>query len=133
MQPTLHRTRTFVREARKTTPYVCINYSTGHIEMKGVSHAENVFTFFNPIYEAIRYFAIFPSTQIVADFSFEYFNTSSARSIFMILKEMKELQKRGRQLTINWHYEEGDDDMQETGEDFEELIGLKFNYIEVED
>ncbi len=125
--------QSFVREAKKTTPYVQINYETGHMEMKGVSHPENVFTFYNPIYDAIRDFAKEPLQELVFDFSLEYFNTSSARCIFVILKEIKNLGRGGKKLTINWHYEEEDDDMLETGEDFQELIEIHFNFIEIED
>ncbi len=125
--------RPFVREAKNNTPFVHINYEQGHIEMKGVSHPENVFTFYNPIYEAIREMGRTPLQEIKVDFSLEYFNTSSARCIFMILKEIKNLGHGGKQLTVNWHYEEDDDDMLETGEDFQELIELPFNFIEIEE
>lgn len=123
----------FVREARSTTPFIHINYDTGHFEMKGVSHPENVFTFYNPVYEAIRVLAKAPLQEIMADFSMEYFNTSSARCIFMILKELKAISRTGKNVKVNWHYEENDDDMLETGEDFQELIEMPFNFIEVED
>ena len=83
--------------------------------------------------EAIKLVAKAPTAEVVADFSLEYFNTSSARCIFMILKEIKNLGLGGKHLTVNWHYEEGDDDMLETGEDFQELIELPFNFIEVEE
>lgn len=125
--------RPFTREAKNNTPYVHIDYETGHIEMKGVSHPENVFTFYNPLYEAIKELGKTSNREIVADFALEYFNTSSARCIFMILKEIKNLGRGGKHLTVNWHYEEEDDDMLETGEDFQELIELPFNFIEIEE
>lgn len=124
--------RPFIREAKSTTPYVAINYTTGHIELRGVSHPENVFTFYNPIFQAIKLLAEEPVKEIVVDFLFEYFNTSSARCLFLILKEVKELGLHGKQIRVNWHYEEEDDDMLETGEDFQELIELPFNFVAVE-
>lgn len=122
----------FVREAKKTTPYVLIDYNNGHIQLKGVSHPENVFTFYNPIFQAVKTLGKEPINEIVVDFMLEYFNTSSARSIFMLLKEIKTLGRGGKNLTINWHYEEEDEDMLETGEDFQELVEMPFNFIEVE-
>lgn len=125
--------RPFVREAKPTTPYVHMNYETGHIQMKGVSHPENVFTFYNPIYEAIRSFGRVPTNEVVIDFALEYFNTSSARSLFMFFKEVKKLNTFGKKITVNWHYEEDDEDMMETGEDFQELVSIPFNFVAVEE
>ena len=122
----------FVREARNTTPYVRIDYAIGHIQFKGVSHPENVFTFYNPIFQAIKEMSKVPLQEVVVDFALEYFNTSSARCLFMILKEVKALGHGGKKITINWHYEDEDEDMLETGEDFQELIELPFNFIEEE-
>jgi hypothetical protein len=123
----------FTREPKATTPYIHINYETGHFEMRGVSHPENVFTFYNPVYEGIRELAKAPVREVVIDFAMEYFNTSSARCIFMMLKEIKNVGRSGKYLKINWIYEEDDEDMLETGEDFQELIELEFNFVAVED
>lgn len=119
----------FVREAKATTPYVRIDYDTGNIELKGVSHPENVFTFYNPLFDAIKAFNKEPVDQVVINFSLEYFNTSSARCLFLILKEIKALGMTGKNVTVNWFYEEEDEDMLETGEDFQELIELPFNFM----
>lgn len=125
--------RPFIREAKSTTPYVEIDYNNGHIQLRGVSHPENVFTFYNPIFQAIKELARQPVQEVVVDFMLEYFNTSSARCLFLVLKEVKALGLSGRHLTINWHYEEEDEDMLETGEDFQELIEMPFNFVEVEE
>ena len=119
----------FVREAKSNTPYIHVDYEQGRVEMKGVSHPENVFIFYNPVFQAIKDFSKSTSTEVTADFALEYFNTSSARCLFLMLKELKELAMTGKHVTINWHYEEADEDMLETGEDFEELIEMSFNYI----
>ena len=121
----------FVREAKKNTPYVNVDYDTGHVAIKGVSHPENVFIFYNPVIQAIKDFKKNLNRDVMVDFSLEYFNTSSARCLFLILKELKDLSLGGKKITINWHYEEADEDMLETGEDFEELIEMNFNYITI--
>ncbi len=121
--------QSFVREAKGKTPSILVDYEEGHIELKGVSHPENVFVFYNPVFQAIKDFSKTNTMQIVVDFQLEYFNTSSARCLFLIFKELKELAYSGKNVVINWHYEEEDEDMMETGEDFEELIEMSFNYI----
>jgi hypothetical protein len=49
------------------------------------------------------------------------------------LKRLSKLEANGKELTVNWFYEEGDDDMMEAGEDFCDLLDLDFNFIEIED
>ena len=51
----------------------------------------------------------------------------------MMLKHFKNLIDGGVQIEINWFYEEGDDKMQEDGEDLADAVDLEFNYIEMED
>ena len=68
---------------------------------------------------------------IRVDLSFMYFNTSSSKCLFDLFKTLKQLKKNGKDVEINWYYEEDDDDMMETGEDFADLLGLDFNFVEV--
>lgn len=71
--------------------------------------------------------------SITANFAFEYFNTSSSKCLFDILKRLADFQRNGMIVNVNWFYEEDDEDMRETGEDYEDVLGLEFNYIEIED
>ena len=34
---------------------------------------------------------------------------------------------------INWHFEEDDEDMEEAGEDYQAIIQVPFNMVEVEE
>ena len=36
-------------------------------------------------------------------------------------------------ITINWHYEEDDEDMLEAGEDYQAIINIPFKMIEMEE
>lgn len=69
------------------------------------------------------------SREIIMDFRLEYFNTSSAKTFFEIFKRLSYLNKNGHKVTVNWYAEENDEDLIETGEDFEELTSLNFNYL----
>jgi hypothetical protein len=52
--------------------------------------------------------------------------------IYTILEILKGIKKLGFGLTINWLYDEGDDQMREDGEELSEAIELMFNLVEVE-
>jgi len=44
-----------------------------------------------------------------------------------ILKTVASMKKAGGQVTINWYYDEDDEDMLESGENYQEIINIPFN------
>ena len=61
----------------------------------------------------------------------EYFNTSSSKCILDVFKKLETLS--GTEVSVKWYYEEDDEDMLEAGEDYEAIIDLPFEMIEVEE
>ncbi len=49
-----------------------------------------------------------------------------------ILRELSELLTEGRDLKVNWYYEEGDDDILERGEYYSSILDLEINFIETD-
>ena len=123
----------FTKEPTRTTPYVNINHESGVFEIQGTSSPEHAMAFYDPVYQAIAEFSTHPSEKIEAHFRMIYFNTSSARCIFKIIKEFKDLADQGKEVVINWHFEEDDDDMEDTGRDFMDLIDMPFNFVAEEE
>ena len=119
-------------EATKTSPYILLDSESKKIELKGKSTPENAVQFYYPIINNIKKLFSEVSGKVVVEVALEYFNTSSSKCLFDMLKVLKTLDNDGRQITVNWYYEEDDEDMIETGEDFEDLLGLTFNYIELD-
>ena len=60
----------------------------------------------------------------------EYFNTSSSKCIYDLLKEVKSLENKGKEVVVRWYYDEDDEDMLEAGEDYSDLLDLHFRFIE---
>jgi len=72
-----------------------------------------------------------PVSATTFDVQLEYFNTSSSKCLVEIFRR---LEKIGNQsISVNWFYEEDDEDMQESGEDFKEIIDLNINLIMLEE
>jgi len=71
-----------------------------------------------------------PKDITTLDIELEYFNSGSSKAILHILRALVDITKKERKLTINWYYEEGDDDIMERGEYYESILGFKFNFIE---
>jgi len=51
--------------------------------------------------------------------------------MIQILRTLRNLIREGVDVNIDWYFEEGDDKMQDDGEDLAEAVELNFNYIEV--
>ena len=46
---------------------------------------------------------------------------------------LETLHEDGKNISVEWHYEEDDEDMAEAGEDYQAIIDLPFKMIEVEE
>lgn len=120
-------------EPTRTTPLINFDPEEGLLEMKGRSSPENSPQFYQRLMENLDEFVNAANKDLIANFSFEYFNTSSSKSLFDVLKRLSKLEAKGREVTVNWYYEEGDDDMMEAGEDYSDLLDLEFNFFEIEE
>lgn len=117
-------------EPTRITPFVEMDSEQGFFNLRGRSSPESCLQFFTPVIDSLREY--FPERErITANFDLEYFNTSSSRWVFNILKELEQFSQKGKNVTVNWYYQDWDDDMKYTGEDYEELVGMEFNYIEI--
>lgn len=110
------------------TPAIYFNPSKGILDIKGRSSPENTPSFYSPIKSAIN-------TDLNADrlnvrLRLEYFNTSSSKCLFDILRSVKSIQETGKEVNIKWYYEEDDEDMMEAGEDYSEILDLPFVFVE---
>ena len=99
---------------------------TGHFEMVGSSYPENAFEFFAPVMLWVERFIAEVHRPIVLDLKLEYLNTSSSKCILDLFKTLEDYVRQGGKVNVNWYYEESDEDMLETGEEFLEDLDLPF-------
>jgi len=116
-----------------TTPFINFDHTTGVIKMEGRSIPENVIDFYQPILRWIDEYAQNPLPQTLVHMKFEYFNTSSSKRIFDIMKKLEKMAiDTGTKVTINWYFEEDDEDIYFAGNDYKALINkVDFNLIEL--
>lgn len=120
-------------EPTRTTPLVNFDPDEGILEMKGRSSPENSIEFYQKVLDNLDEYAFSGGEQFTANIAFEYFNTSSSKCLFDVFKRLSKIEDSGKTITINWYYEEGDDDMMEAGEDYSDLLDLDFNFREIEE
>ena len=116
-------------EATPITPFVLFNTDNGVLELRGRSSPDNSLGFYSPIFKFIDYYLEKPVERLKINVNLEYFNTSSLKCIFQMLKKLSDISKGGTEIEVNWFYEEEDEDMLETGEDIADLLNLDFNFV----
>ena len=84
-----------------------------------------------PQVEFIESYSESPNSSTVLNVQLEYFNTSSSKCILDVFKKLESV--TGSEVSVKWYYEEDDEDMLEAGEDYEAIIDLPFEMIEVEE
>lgn len=118
-------------ESTKRTPNVLLDPS-GRIRIGGRSIPEDASKFYDNILNWVLDYCHTPSDSTVVDIELEYFNSGSAKFVMQILRELSELIVEGRDLKVNWYYEEGDDDILERGEYYSSILDLEINFIETD-
>lgn len=115
-----------------TTPYVLFDHTTGLLKIDGRSIPENVIDFYHPILRWIDEYSKDPCDTTEITLKFEYFNTSSSKRIFDIMKKLEKMAAdSGKRVIISWYYEEDDEDIFFAGNDYKALISkVEFNLIE---
>jgi hypothetical protein len=117
-------------EGTKKTPNVDFDLN-GRLILKGRSIPEDPANFYTPVAQWIKKYCLNPCDSTIVDINLEYFNSGSSKSLLQILKDLANVSIYGRKLTVNWFYEEGDEDILERGEYFATLVTANFNFVEV--
>lgn len=115
----------------KTSPLFTVNRDKACIEIKGKSTPESSVQLYYPIIDRIREIFTGFKGKVTIEIGLEYFNTSSSKCLFDLLKTVKRMDQIKAE--VKWYYEDGDEDMIESGEDFEDILQIPFTYIPVAD
>lgn len=118
-----------VREATDRTPTVVFDFATGKLSFEGESYPEDASAFYGPLHNALSDFLKTDfATETVFDIKLAYFNSSSAKVLMNLFSLLEDAASNGKKASVNWHYSEDDDTMQEFGEDFaSDMEHLSFN------
>lgn len=116
-------------EPTHKTPKVYLDPENNVFEISGRSIPEDSVGFYKPILDWLDEYAKNPLPQIEFKFELEYFNTASSKNILEILKKLEEIYEKGNDVKIIWYYEEDDEDMEETGEDYKALLSVPVELV----
>jgi hypothetical protein len=98
--------------------------------IEGRSFPEDVDDFYRPL---IEWTANLEINSLLIDINLEYINSASSKLLLHILK-LLDANQHIAELSVNWRYEEGDEDVLESGQIYEELLfRTTFRYYEYKD
>jgi hypothetical protein len=116
-------------EATPKSPLIHMDADKGLIELKGRSTPEDIDKIYLPVFSWVDDYLSSPKPKTTVNFHFEYFNSSTTKVLMRLINKLLFIHKsEATELEINWLY--FDEDMLEYGEDFQELTGMEFNFIE---
>jgi hypothetical protein len=118
----------------KCTPAISLN-PDGIIKIRGryINGNKNVSELFKQTEEWIDEYIRDPADLTCVDIFLEYFNGINLNTYISILKKIESVNLKNKKYIINWYYEEGDEDILETGEYISLILHTPFNFIKVFD
>jgi predicted ATP-grasp superfamily ATP-dependent carboligase len=120
------------KEKTKTSPYVLIDEDKCYMKLEGKSYLENITEFFKDINEWLENYLSSDCSELTFDCAMEYFNSSTTKIIYNLLRRMDRAAGEGANIVVNWIAAEDDEMIIECGEDFEEeMEHLTFNIVTV--
>lgn len=115
------------------TPSVILDVENEIFQLSGRSLPEDVTAFYDPILEWLEDFAKSNHQKMTFGFKLEYFNTASSKLLLDILLKLEEMFESGKEILVKWYYPEDDEDMEEAGEEYADIVDVPFEQIAYED
>lgn len=119
-------------EQTDESPFVIMDKDNDRFEISGKSLPEDVIEFYLPILNWLKNYKLDPSEKTLFNFKLVYFNTASSKLILDILIILEEIKESGKNVVVRWHALKSDEDMQEAGQEYEEMVDLPFEHLTYE-
>ncbi len=111
------------------TPNVILDTENEILEISGRSLPEDVTAFFEPILNWLDEYSEEPNEKTVFSFKLVYFNTASSKLILDILMKLEEMHEDGKDVLVKWFFPDDDEDMEEAGEEYADIVNVPFEQI----
>jgi hypothetical protein len=92
--------------------------NNGELKITGRALPEDANSFFRPLLDWLRNFS---AEEVNIEFNLDYFNTSVSKQILDMFKII-EGNPANKVIKIKWMYEDGDEEMLESGEIYSEML-----------
>ncbi len=114
-----------IRKSKIDTPKIDFNIN-GKLSIEGKSFPPDVTVFYSDVLNWLDEYIENPADKTVLVLKLDYFNTASSKIIMDILYRMEKLHSNNHDVLVDWFYPDDDEDMMETGKEYQELINVPF-------
>ena len=115
-------------EQTDDSPKVILDQEGNRFEISGKSLPEDVMDFYQPVIDWLEEYRKNPNPKTRFDFKLIYFNTASSKLILDILMILEEMTEEGKEILVKWLSMASDEDMQEAGREYEEMVDVSFEH-----
>lgn len=119
---------TYFLKGTENTPTIDFNLDTGVLEISGksqVDELEESWNFFNPLLDKLKLYSLAPKVSTAVHLKLETMDNVSHKYILDILEILENV----RNTRVYWYNKTEDEDMQEAGQEFSDLIEIPFEFI----
>jgi hypothetical protein len=111
------------------TPTIILDKEGNVFEISGRSLPEDVTTFYEPVLNWLDDYQEEANDNTTFAFKLVYFNTASSKLILDILMKLEEMHEDGKEVLIKWYFPEDDEDMEEAGEEYADIVDVPFEQV----
>ncbi len=106
------------------TPTILLDKKNGIFEISGRSLPEDSAEFYKPVIEWLNAYSADANPTTEFAIKLEYFNTASSKLILDVLSSLEEI----KGIKVLWYFHDDDEDMEEAGQEFSELVEIPFEF-----
>lgn len=119
--------------ATDRSPEVRLDAANRNISFSGEAYPEDAAAFWAPILQEMQGFVEQDQAKLLqVEFRLSYFNSSSAKALMNIFQLLESAAETGAKIRIHWYFQDGDDTIEESGEDFsEDLKAVEFESVKL--
>ncbi len=111
------------------TPHILFDPGTTAFIIEGKSFPEDSKEFYNEPIDWLESYKKELPAKFDLKFNLFYLSSSSIISVKQILQKLVDFQAKGTKVTVIWNYDEDDDDIKKTGEDYMKITKLDFQFV----
>lgn len=116
-------------EATEQTPSVIYEAEQNTLRLEGRCIPENAAEFFSPVI-AFVHGRVASGQPLTLSIKLDYFNTSSSRQLYQLFQNLQAAQQKGAEVKVLWRYAAHDEELLESGQDYQDLVDIPFHFIE---
>ena len=114
------------------TPTIYLNKDEGNFYISGKSLPEDVVSFYETIFEWFDIYFENPLFKTVLKLKLEYFNTATSKILMDLFIIFEDMFNDGHDVMIEWYYPDDDEDVEEAGDEYADIVECPVKLIEYE-